>query len=138
MTSRLRSPSTLLAGITLAALAVVAPASAAHADSVASVDVSVKGGYNNTQNLGNVTGTITRTGSTFDYSLTVCRQSSYTQPRGTIGGYYFGNGAGFPCATYTGSFTQPGSAVTVSLTGNTFYPGNTFTEYTKSRTYYLS
>jgi hypothetical protein len=137
MTARLRSPHALLASIALAALAIVAPAAQAHADSAVSVDLSVTGGSGNSQSLGNVTGTITRTGSTFDYSLTVCRQSSYTQPRGSIGGTYFGNGPGWPCASYTGSFTQYSSAVTVTLTGNTFYPGNTFTEYTKSRTYYL-
>jgi hypothetical protein len=137
MTSRLRSPHALLAAVALASVAIVAPAAQAHADPVVSVDVQVTGGYNNTQNLGHLTGTISRVDSTFTYSLTACRQSSYTPPRGTIGGNWYGGSYGDPCPTYTGSFTQASTTVTLTFSGNTFYPGNTFTEYTKTRTYWL-
>ena len=129
---------TLLATAVLALGAIVLPVSAAHADSSVSVGIQLHGGYNNQIDIGSLSGTISRVGNTFSYSFTVCRQSSYTPPWGTINGQYFGGDGSSSCPVYSGSFSQSGPTVNLRFTGNTFYPGNTFQEVTKTKTYYLT
>jgi hypothetical protein len=126
----------------VAAVAMLPPAGAQAA--TASFTVSVKGGYNDTQSLGTATGTITgMPGSTqASYSVTLCGQSTYPSSRVTIQGgtatvghtVYYQN-----CETFSGdlvsSYGFANAQITVS--GSTFYPGNQYTTYTKTKTAYF-
>ncbi|MGC4806342.1 hypothetical protein [Micromonospora sp. DT233] len=121
----------------------VFPAASAQAGT-GSFAVSVKGGYNNTQSLGTATGTVTgTTGSTqASYSVTLCGESTYPSSTVTIRGgtatathtVYYQN-----CETFSGdlvsSYGFANAEITVS--GSTFYPGNQYTTYTKTKTAYF-
>lgn len=133
----------LAAGAAGAAAVAMFPAVGAQAGT-SSISVSVKGGYNNTQSLGTATGTVTgTTGSTqASYSVTLCGQSTYPSASVTIQGgtatathtVYYQN-----CETFTGDLVSSYgfTNVQVSVSGSTFYPGNQYTTYTKTKTVYF-
>ncbi|GIG39510.1 hypothetical protein [Cellulomonas phragmiteti] len=138
-TLSLRPARLLLAAALVAAGGVALPATAAHASPVP-FSVSVTGGYNNTVALGTVTGTITSTGaSTADYTATLCGRSSYASTFFTLtaGGVTASHSvSNQSCQTFTGTLTS-GSAITTAtatVTSGTFYPGNTYTTYTRNQT----
>lgn len=130
----------MAAGVAGAAAVAILPAAGAQAGT-ASFTVSVKGGYNNTHSLGTATGTVTGTaGSTqASYSVTLCGQSTYPSSTVTLRGgtatathtVYYQN-----CETFSGdlvsSYGFANAEITVS--GSTFYPGNQYTTYTKTKT----
>ncbi|MEU7977272.1 hypothetical protein AB0B63_01905 [Micromonospora sp. NPDC049081] len=138
-----RSIRLLAAGAAGAAAVAMFPAVSAQAGT-SSINVSVKGGYNNTQSLGTATGTVTgTTGSTqASYSVTLCGQSTYPSASVTIQGgtatathtVYYQN-----CETFTGDLVSSYgfTNVQVSVSGSTFYPGNQYTTYTKTKTVYF-
>jgi hypothetical protein len=110
----------------------------------ASFTAPVTGGYNNTQALGTATGTVTATrgGTTATYSVTLCGQSTYPTASVTItaGSASATHSVSYSnCATFNGTLTSAYgiSTATVTASGSTFYPGNTYTTYTKSRTLYF-
>jgi hypothetical protein len=119
------------------------PATSAQA-ATAPFTVSVKGGYNNTQSLGTATGSVTATagGTQASYSVTLCGESTYpsssvTIVTGSATAYhtvYYQN-----CQTFSGSLSSSYGFATAQITvsGSTFYPGNQYTTYTKSRTVYF-
>lgn len=108
--------------------------------STSSFSVSVTGGYNNSQALGTATGSLTATsgGKSLSYSVQICGQSTYPNSRVTIKAgsgsvtHYANAGS---CSSYSGTVTSTTaiSTGTVTLYGSTFYPGNTYTTYSKSR-----
>jgi hypothetical protein len=107
----------------------------------AAFTAAVTGGYNNTQALGTATGTITATrgGTTATYSVNLCGQSTYPSASVTIvaGGASATHSVSYQnCQTFTGTLTSGSGITTATITasGSTFYPGNTYTTYTKSRT----
>lgn len=126
----------------VAAVAMLPTASAQAA--TASFTVSVRGGYNDTLSLGTATGTVTGTAGSAQasYSVTLCGQSTYPSSRVTIQGgtataahtVYYQN-----CETFSGnlvsSYGFTNAQITVS--GSTFYPGNQYTTYTKTKSVYL-
>lgn len=109
-----------------------------------SFTASVTGGYNNSQALGTATGTITATrgGTTATYSVTLCGQSTYPNASVTITA---GSGSATHyvsysnCQTFGGTLTSSYgiSSATATVSGSTFYPGNTYTTYTKTKTVYF-
>ncbi|MBO4163606.1 hypothetical protein [Micromonospora antibiotica] len=138
-----RSIRLLAAGAAGAAAVAMFPAVSAQAGT-SSINVSVKGGYNNTQSLGTATGTVTgTTGSTqASYSVTLCGQSTYPSASVTIQGgtatathtVYYQN-----CETFTGDLVSSYgfTNVQVSVSGSTFYPGSQYTTYTKTKAVYF-
>ncbi|UZN01621.1 hypothetical protein [Cellulomonas sp. S1-8] len=138
-TLSLRPARVLLAAALIVAGGVAIPATGAAA-ATATIDIAVTGGYNNSVALGTATGTITGTSSTTaSYSLTLCGRNSYatTSLQITAGGasasHYVSNQS---CQTFTGNLTS-GSAFTqakATVTSGTFYPGNTYTTYTRDQT----
>jgi hypothetical protein len=118
---------------------VALPATSAQA-STESFSVSVTGGYNNSQALGTAGGTLTATagGTTLQYSFQLCGQSTYPNSRVTITAgsgsttQYVSAGS---CQSFSGTVTSSYafSTASVTLTGATFYPGNTWSEYSKTR-----
>lgn len=115
----------------------------------------------NGQQLGYATGWVQfdTGGDTFQYSITVCRQSSYTPPnlRVAVNAQTPGNPSGTTVATHYTSPSGPwgtapcyGMSQTVTgqhtfaghrnvyfvLSGNTFVNGNNFTVYTQDRLAY--
>lgn len=126
----------------VAAVAVL-PAASAQAGT-ASFTVSVKGGYNDTQSLGTATGSVTGvTGSTqASYSVTLCGQSTYPSARVTIQGgtataahtVFYQN-----CETFSGDLVSSYgfTNVQVTVSGSTFYPGNQYNTYYKTKTVYF-
>ncbi|GHJ06812.1 hypothetical protein TPA0907_11790 [Micromonospora humidisoli] len=132
----------LAAGAAGAAVVAALPAVSAQAGT-APINVSVKGGYNNSQSLGTATGTVTGTGSNqASYSVTLCGQSTYPSSQVTIKGgtatayhtVYYQN-----CETFTGDLVSNYgfTNIEVTVSGSTFYPGNQYTTYTKTRTIYF-
>jgi len=119
------------------------PAAGAQA-ATSSFTVSVKGGGGDSQSLGTATGTVTGTpGSTqASYSVTLCGQSTYPSARVTIQGgtataahtVYYQN-----CETFNGDLVSSYgfTNVQISVSGSTFYPGNQYTTYTKTKTVYF-
>lgn len=133
----------LLAAGLVAASGALLPVSAAHA-ATNTVSLAVKGGSNNSYALGTATGTVTGTGggTSASYSITLCGQSTYPNSRVTI---TVGTGTvshwvhPSACETFTGTVTST-TAITsgsVTLSGSTFYPGNTHTTYTKTQALYF-
>jgi hypothetical protein len=130
----------LVAGVVATAGIGVLPATSAQA-STESFAISVTGGSNNSQALGTATGTLTATagGTTLDYSFQLCGQSTYPNSRLTITAgsasttQYANSGS---CQTFTGTLTSSYGFSTASLAlyGSTFYPGNTYTTYSRTRT----
>jgi hypothetical protein len=135
--SRVRA--VVVAGVFAAAAVVYLPAASAQA-STESFSLSVTGGSNNSQALGTATGTVAGSpgGTTLDYSFQVCGQSTYPNSRLTITAgsasttQYASSGS---CQSYAGTLTSSYgfSTVSIVLYGSTFYPGNTYTTYSKSR-----
>jgi len=133
----------LAAGAAGVAAVAVLPAVSAQA-ATSSFTVSVKGGYNDTQSLGTATGTVTGvTGSTqASYSVTLCGQSTYPSSRVTIQGgtasaaytVYYQN-----CETFSGTLVSSYgfTNIQVTVSGSTFYPGNQYTTYSKTKTVYF-
>lgn len=133
----------LAAGAAGAAAVAVLPAVSAQAGT-SSFTVSVQGGYNNTLSLGTATGTVSgTTGSNqASYSVTLCGQSTYPSAQVTLKGgsasayhtVYYQN-----CETFTGDLVSSYgfTNIEVTVSGSTFYPGNQYTTYTKSRTVYF-
>ncbi|MFJ8686862.1 hypothetical protein [Micromonospora wenchangensis] len=133
----------LAAGAAGAATVAVLPAVSAQAGT-SSFTVSVKGGANNSLSLGTATGTVSgTTGSNqASYSVTLCGQSTYPSSQVTIKGgsasayhtVYYQN-----CETFTGDLVSSYgfTNIEVTVSGSTFYPGNQYTTYTKSRTVYF-
>lgn len=138
-----RSVRLLAAGAAGVAAVAMLPAAGAQA-ATAPFTVSVKGGYNDSQSLGTATGTVTGTaGSTqASYSVTLCGQSTYPSARVTLQGgtataghtVYYQN-----CETFSGTLVSSYGFTNVQITvsGSTFYPGNQYTTYTKTKTAYL-
>ncbi|MEV4847403.1 hypothetical protein AB0K20_29820 [Micromonospora matsumotoense] len=133
----------LAAGAAGAAVVAMFPAVGAQAGT-APIAVSVTGGYNNSQSLGTATGTITgTTGSTqASYSVTLCGQSTYPSSRVTIQGGTASAGHTVyyqDCQTFTGDLVSSYgfTNVQVTVSGSTFYPGNQYTTYTKTKTVYF-
>ena len=130
----------LAAGIVAAAGVALLPATSAQA-STESFAISVTGGDNNSQALGTATGTLTATagGTTLDYSFQLCGQSTYPNSQLTItagsGSTTQWASAG-TCQTFSGTLTSSYGFSTASLAlyGSTFYPGNTYTTYSKTKT----
>jgi len=132
----------IAAAVGLVAVALL-PATSAHAGT-APFTVSVKGGYNNSQSLGTATGSITASagGTQASYSVTLCGESTYpsssvTITAGSATAYhtvYYQN-----CQTFSGNLTSSYgfSTAKITVSGSTFYPGNEYTTYTKSRTVYF-
>ena len=130
----------VVAGVAAVALLPAASAQAA----TASFTLSVRGGYNDTQALGTATGTVTATaGSTqASYSVTLCGQSTYPSSRITLQAgtasithyVYYSS-----CETFNGSLTSSYgfSTADVIVYGSTFYPGNQYSTYSRSRTLYF-
>ena len=129
----------LLAAGLVAASGAVLPVTAAHA-ATNTVSLAVKGGSNNSIPLGTASGTVTGTGggTSVTYSLTLCGQSTYPNTRVTITA---GSGSAShwvspsACETVTGTVTSS-TAITsgsVTLSGSTFYPGNTHTTYSSTQ-----
>lgn len=130
------------AAVGVAAVAVL-PAAGAQA-ATASFTVSVKGGYNDTVSLGTATGTVTKAAGSAQasYSVTLCGQSTYPSSKVTIKG-------GTATATHTVSYhnceTFSGNLVSsyaftnaqITVSGSTFYPGNQYTTYTKTKTVHI-
>ena len=132
----------LAAAVAGVATVAMLPAVSAQA-ATASFTVSVKGGSADSQSLGTATGTVTGTGGTqASYSVTLCGQSTYPSSRVTIQGgsatvahtVYYQN-----CETFTGDLVSSYGFTTaqVSVSGSTFYPGNQYTTYTKTKTVYF-
>ncbi|GAA0572611.1 hypothetical protein GCM10010172_66450 [Paractinoplanes ferrugineus] len=131
------------AGAAGVALVATLPAAGAQA-ATASFTVSVKGGYNDSQSLGTATGTVTGTaGSTqASYSVTLCGQSTYPTARVVLQGgtataahtVSYQN-----CETFTGDLVSSYgfNNVQVTVSGSTFYPGNQYTTYSKTKTAYF-
>ncbi|MEG3633544.1 hypothetical protein [Micromonospora palythoicola] len=133
----------LAAGAAGAAAVAVLPAAGAQAGT-APFSVSVKGGYNNTVPLGTATGTLTGAAGSAQasYSVTLCGQSTYPSSTVTIKGgtatathvVYYQN-----CETFTGELVSSYafSRADVTVSGSTFYPGNQYTTYSKTKTVYF-
>ncbi|WP_329011908.1 hypothetical protein OG271_01440 [Micromonospora rifamycinica] len=76
------------------------------------------------------------------YSVTLCGQSTYPSARVTIQGgtasvnhtVYYQN-----CETFTGDLVSSYgfSDAQITVSGSTFYPGNQYTTYTKTKTAYF-
>lgn len=139
-----RSLRVLLAAGLVAASGALLPVTAASA-ATNTVSLAVKGGSNNSAALGTANGTVTGTGgaTSVTYSLTLCGQSTYPNTRVTItagtgtASHWVGPSA---CETVTGTVTST-TAITsgaVTLSGSTFYPGNTHTTYTKTQPLYFT
>jgi hypothetical protein len=133
----------LLAAVAVGVAAVATlPAVGAQA-ATASFNESVRGGYNDTQPLGNATGSVTRTGSaSASYSVTLCGQNTYPSSRVVIqGGTASVNHVVYyqDCETFSGTFASSSAFafVTITVSGSTFYPGNQYTTYTKTATRYI-
>jgi hypothetical protein len=129
-----------LAAVVLAAVGLALfPATSAQA-STESFSISVYGGYNNSQALGTATGTLTATGggTSLQYSFQLCGQSTYPNSRITITAgsgsttQYINSGA---CQTFSGTVTSSYgfSSASLALYGSTFYPGNEYTTYSKTK-----
>ena len=124
----------LLTGL-LAAGAVALPAAGAHA-APQQFTVAVSGGANGATPLGTAGGEIDRSGRTATYTVELCGRSAYGSSvvRIVAGGgsasHSVSNGA---CQTFTGSITSGSdfSRATVTVTSGTFYPGNTYTTYSR-------
>lgn len=124
----------LLTGL-LAAGAVALPAAGAQA-APQSFSVSVTGGYNGATPLGSASGTIDKSGLAATYSVNLCGRSSYGSSVVTVvaGGasasHSVSNGA---CQTFTGTLTSGSdfTRATVTVKSGTFYPGNTYTTYSR-------
>lgn len=132
-------PARVLLAAALVAGGVALPATAAQA-SPATISVSVTGGYNNSVALGTASGTITSTGTTTaSYSVQLCGRNSYasTSLRLTAGSgsvtHYVSNQE---CRTFTGTLTSSYAigTGTATVTSGTFYPGNTYTTYSRNQT----
>ncbi|WP_156925972.1 hypothetical protein [Glycomyces arizonensis] len=145
----------LAAVLAMSGVAVMAPSAAQAAwDGQHSVTIQVTGAG---QNLGYADGWIqfNGDGETFRYSVTVCRQSSYTPPHLTVSyntsswdldgtpvttHYMSGSQTSDdgPCygltTTFTGQYSRQGlNNVYFVLSGNTFVNGNNFTVFTQDR-----
>ena len=138
-TLSLRPARVLLTAALVAAGAVALPVTAAQAVPVP-ISVSVTGGYNGTVALGTVSGTVESTGSTTAaYSVQLCGRSSYASTTLTLtagSGSVNHSVSNQECRTFSGTLTS-GYAVTTAtakVTSGTFYPGNTYTTYTRSQT----
>ncbi|GAB3649576.1 hypothetical protein [Glycomyces tarimensis] len=148
----------LAAILAMTAAAVMAPSPAQAAwGSQIPVTIQVTG---NGHQLGYASGWVQYDtgGTTFRYSITVCRQSSYTPPRltvavnssswnpdgTTVATHYMqssGGSGSAPCyggsQHFTGQHTHSGLNNTYFvLTGNTFVNGNNFTEFDQDRLVY--
>lgn len=96
------------------------------------------------QNLGSANGWVQfdTNGTTFRYSITICRQSSYTPPNLTVatnrtnynysGNYVTTHYGGSSCTTVTGQHNGATLNALFVLTGNTFV-GSTFTTFDQDR-----
>lgn len=135
----LRPVRVLLAAALIAAGGIALQGTAAQAGS-ATISVSVTGGYNNTVALGTASGTIATTGNTTaSYSVTLCGRNSYATTSLTItagsasASHYVSNQS---CQTFNGTLTSNYAITTATskVTSGTFYPGNTYTTYTRSQT----
>ncbi len=127
----------LVAGI-VAVGGVLLPATAAHA-STESFTVSATGGANNTVAVGTATGTVTATrgGTSATYPVQLCGQSTYPSASVIVaaGTASASHSVSYQsCQTFTGTPTSTSGIQTgtVSVRGSTFYPGNTYTTYTRS------
>lgn len=124
----------LLTGL-LAAGAVALPAAGAQA-APRQFTVSVTGGWNNATPLGTASGTVDKSDRTATYSVELCGRQAYASSYVTIaaGGasatHQVSNGR---CETFSSSITSGSdfSRVTITVKSGTFYPGNTYTTYTK-------
>jgi hypothetical protein len=124
----------------VAAGVAVLPATSAQA-STESFSLSVTGGYNNSQALGTATGTLTATagGTTLAYAFQLCGQSTYPNSRltitaGSASTTQYANSGG--CQSFSGTLASSYgfSSASLALYGSTFYPGNTYTTYSRTRT----
>lgn len=134
-------PLPLLLAAALAVTGVAVPAGAAHASTTASFDVTAMGGSNNAIAVGQATGSVTATRgtTTATYTVTLCGRSTYPSAsvRIVVGNASVTHSVSYQnCQTFSGTLlsTNPISSGTATVSGATFYPGNTYTTYSKSRT----
>lgn len=109
-----------------------------------SYGVTTKGGYNNATALGTATGTLTSTRGTTTarYKVELCGNQTYPSSTVTItaGSARVSHTVSYSsCQTFEGTLTSSYGiqSANVSVSGGTFYPGNTYTTYTKDTTVYL-
>ena len=99
------------------------------------------GGNNLTAALGTANGTLTaaRGGKTLSYAFTMCGQSTYPASHLKItagSATTMQTVSSGQCQQFSGTLTSTTaiSSATVVLDGSTFWPGNTYTTYTKTKT----
>ena len=127
-----------------AGAAVVAMFPAVAQAGTAPIAVSVTGGYNNSQSLGTATGTIT--GTTWQHPGELLGDAVRAEHLPEFPGDHQGGTASAghtvyyqDCQTFTGDLVSSYgfTNVQVTVSGSTFYPGNQYTTYTKTKTVYF-
>lgn len=106
-----------------------------------SFDLTARGGYNSSEQLGNAVGSITATRGqkTASYTVQLCGQRTYPNASVTIsaGTATVTHWVSYQdCQTFSGTLTSGLgiSIARVNVTGGTFYPGNTYQTATRSTT----